>query len=89
MRSDFGAPGAVPGGTISRRTTGSPAFAMWAAMREPIVPAPRTATLRISRGCDVAGAEAEAVGEGMVVLRDISANSVARRSEGRRGAAGT
>ncbi len=32
---------------MSSRTTGSPALARWAAMREPMVPAPRTATLRI------------------------------------------
>ena len=38
---------AVPGGTMSNSTTGTPALAMCAAIREPIVPAPNTATLRI------------------------------------------
>ena len=35
------------GGTISRSTTGMPAFAQWAAMPLPMTPAPRTATRRI------------------------------------------
>ena len=35
------------GGTISSSTTGTPALAICAAIREPIVPAPSTATLRI------------------------------------------
>jgi hypothetical protein len=32
---------------MSSKSTGNPAFAMCAAMREPIVPAPNTATRRI------------------------------------------
>ena len=47
MRSSFGALASVPGGTMSSITTGRPALVMWAAMREPMVPAPRTATLLI------------------------------------------
>ena len=39
--------GVGPGGTMSSRTTGRPALVMCAAMREPMVPAPRTATLLI------------------------------------------
>src|SRR4051794_14461125 len=31
---------------MSRRSTGNPALAKWAAIREPMVPAPRTATRR-------------------------------------------
>src|SRR5436190_2905699 len=34
------------GSVISRRSTGKPALAKWAAIRAPIVPAPRTATRR-------------------------------------------
>src|SRR5689334_16749074 len=34
------------GRTMSSRSTGNPALAKWAAMRAPMVPAPRTATRR-------------------------------------------
>jgi hypothetical protein len=37
----------LSGKTMSRRSAGIPALAKCAAMREPIVPAPRTATRRI------------------------------------------
>jgi len=37
----------APGGTMSRRKLGIPALARCAAIREPIVPAPRIATLWI------------------------------------------
>jgi len=37
------------GRTISRRREGIPALAKWAAMREPMVPAPSTATRRTVR----------------------------------------
>src|SRR5271170_4716034 len=35
-------------GTMSRSRTGTPALARWAAMREPMAPAPRTAARRRS-----------------------------------------
>src|SRR6266542_941631 len=34
----------VPGTTISSSSAGTPAFAKWAAIRDPMVPAPSTAT---------------------------------------------
>ncbi len=40
------------GGTMSRSNTGMPALARWAAMPEPITPAPNTAALRISVAMD-------------------------------------
>src|SRR5882724_8192911 len=44
-----GASGLRSGGTMSRRMHGRPALAKWAAMRAPIVPAPRTAAFWIER----------------------------------------
>ena len=44
-----GASAATPGGTMSSKTHGSPAFAKCAAMRAPIVPAPSTTAFSIRR----------------------------------------
>jgi hypothetical protein len=43
LRSPGGASGFKSGGTMSSNTQGSPALAKCAAMRAPMVPAPRTA----------------------------------------------
>src|SRR5579863_1821094 len=42
FRSEAGAPGLRSGGTMSSSTQGSPALAKCAAMRAPMVPAPKT-----------------------------------------------
>src|SRR5260370_31484842 len=53
--------GVAPSGTMSRRRTGMPQLARWAAMREPMVPAPRTAALQTSMGsAEDAGLDASA-----------------------------
>ena len=39
---------AAPSGTMSSRTTGTPALVMWAAMPAPMTPAPMTPTFLIS-----------------------------------------
>src|SRR5208337_1133296 len=47
LRAGPSAPGGAFGGTISSSNEGTPALAKCAAIRAPIVPAPRTATLWI------------------------------------------
>jgi hypothetical protein len=42
--------GPSPAGTISSSSVGMPALARWAAMREPMVPAPSTAARRTRNG---------------------------------------
>src|SRR5215831_104409 len=49
LRSEAGASGARFGGTMSNSMQGKPALAKCAAIRAPIVPAPRTAALSIRR----------------------------------------
>src|SRR5205814_8652484 len=49
FRSDAGASGFRSGGTISSSTHGKPAFAKCAAMRAPIVPAPKTTAFCMAR----------------------------------------
>jgi len=49
LRAAAPSPGAVPGEAISSKMHDTPAFARCAAIREPIVPAPNTATLSMRR----------------------------------------
>src|SRR2546425_13270096 len=49
LRSLAGAPGGRSGGTMSSRTHGRPALAKCAAIRAPIVPAPRTTAFSMRR----------------------------------------
>jgi len=53
LRSPAGASAGKPGGMMSSKMHGSPAFAKCAAMREPIVPAPRTNAF--SMRCSITG----------------------------------
>src|SRR5439155_5852814 len=49
LRSELGASAGRFGGTMSSRMHGKPAFAKWAAIREPIVPAPNTTAFSMRR----------------------------------------
>jgi len=58
----------------SSSSTGTPALARCAAMREPIVPAPSTAARRSSSSGAQAGAEEEAAEAGMVMAGVLGCN---------------
>ena len=73
-----------PAGTMSRSSTGMPALARWAAMREPMVPAPKTAARRTRSGKASAEKDgAEGVANDVVLMRALPEAGAASGLEAR------